>query len=279
MEKCYTWEEAVDLIRRDPKNKELIYNSYLSIDIQENCNRFYSSQEFSEVSKIIKNLYPDAKSILDIAAGNGIASFSFAKSGYNVVSLEPDPSSLVGRGAIEYIKEKNNLRNIQVIDAFGESIPIDDGEFDVVYVRQALHHASDLNQMLKEINRVLKPGGILIATREHIIDNYKEGLKEFLNGHEIHQLYGGEYAYTHKDYLKAIKSNNFKDIRTYKNYDSIINLFPNSFDMIKTKIRNTLIGRLLGNFVSEDLLFKIAIFILNRKRYQGRLYSFVARKY
>lgn len=39
-----------------------------------------------------------------------------------------------------------------------------DGRFDVVYAYSVLHHFSDLEVLLKELRRVLAPGGIIIST-------------------------------------------------------------------------------------------------------------------
>jgi len=76
--------------------------------------------------------------------------------------------------------------------------------FDAVYVRQGLHHAADLPRMLEEIARVIRPGGVLLACREHVVDNYEESLQAFLDSQVDHQLYGGEHAFTLQDYRSAI---------------------------------------------------------------------------
>jgi SAM-dependent methyltransferase len=44
----------------------------------------------------------------------------------------------------------------------GRNIPFADSSFDVVYSSHMLYHAVDLNSMLAEIRRVLRPGGIAI---------------------------------------------------------------------------------------------------------------------
>jgi SAM-dependent methyltransferase len=43
-----------------------------------------------------------------------------------------------------------------------ESIPFADNSFDVVYARHSLEHTADQDNTLKDIRRVLKPGGVFI---------------------------------------------------------------------------------------------------------------------
>src|SRR5947208_4257832 len=91
----YSWEEAIDILRRDPRHRNLIYDAYLTSDLEENCRRFAEGTEFAEVLKLIQAYSPQARCILDIPAGNGIATYAFARAGFDVVAVEPDPSASV----------------------------------------------------------------------------------------------------------------------------------------------------------------------------------------
>src|SRR5437660_5887222 len=96
----YSWEEAIDILRRDSQYHNLIFDAYLTVDLGGNCRRFAGSAEFAEVLGLIKAHRPAARDILDIPAGNGIATCAFARAGFNVVAVEPDSSASVGPGAI-----------------------------------------------------------------------------------------------------------------------------------------------------------------------------------
>ena len=273
-----SWEDAVSFLQNSKEHERLIYNSYLSKNLIQNCERFYSSKEFSEVIEIIKNEAPYAIKVLDLAAGNGIASYALAKSGYDVTALEPDNSIIVGRGAIEAVKNLINLPNIKIIDGYGENLPFNDSMFDVVYVRQALHHANNLGKMLKEIYRVLKVNGLLIATREHVVDNYGRGLKKFLNNHPINKLYGGENAFIYKDYINEIKKSNLKILYALTPYQSEINVTQGSFEELKKDLLGSFPGKVMKHFFSDDLIYKVGLKIMKMRKKQGRLYSFIAKK-
>jgi ubiquinone/menaquinone biosynthesis C-methylase UbiE len=273
----YTWHEAIDILRNDPKHKDLIYNSYLSKELIDNAKRFKSSGEFQEVLKIINNLNPNARTIMDMPGGNGIATYAFAFSGYEVTTVEPDDSDDVGRGAIEFVLQQSNLK-ANVIEAYGENLPFKDSSFDIIYVRQGLHHANNLKKMLQEISRVLAPNGILIATREHVVDNYDDSLDEFLNSQVDHLLYGGENAFILSDYISSIKESGLSIINIIKPYSSIINLFPYSSEELNIKILNSSFGKILLLFLPKKYVIGVGLWYLNRKKIPGRLYSFIAKK-
>lgn len=60
----------------------------------------------------------------------------------------------------------------QFISYDGNTLPYQDGTFDIVTVFQVLHHVRNLQQILDELHRVMMDGGILII-REHHCHNDK----------------------------------------------------------------------------------------------------------
>jgi len=85
------------------------------------------------------------------------------------------------------------------IDVFydGKHIPFEDGSFDAVFTSEVFEHVFNLEEALKEINRVMKPGASILATCpfaicEHEVPNdfarYSSyGLRSLLerNGFEV----------------------------------------------------------------------------------------------
>jgi len=90
-----TWEKAIEILRRNPENRDLIFNSYLTDDIFENSRRFFTSGEFAEVLKLIRREMPNARDVLDIPGGNGIATYSFVPSGLVGPTCQPGPFETV----------------------------------------------------------------------------------------------------------------------------------------------------------------------------------------
>ena len=273
----YSWEEAIELLRRDPAHQDLIYHSYLTADLAENGRRFFASGEFSAVLDLLKEYAPGASRLLDIPGGNGIAAYAFARAGFAVTTVDPNPSATVGRGAIATVLGGAGLQ-AEIVEAYGEALPFPDGSFDVVYVRQGLHHAADLPRMLSEYSRVLRPGGVLLACREHVVDDYGASLEEFLDSQVDHQLYGGEHAFTLADYRSAIDKAGLVRQRELDPFSSIINLYPNSPQQLQESILRSRAGRLLSTFLPGSLVTGIGLWWLRRRKQPGRLYSFVAIK-
>lgn len=283
MSDTLSWEQAVKRLRTMPEQAALVRDAYLDEDNLAAAQRFAMSAEFKEVLLVLAR-YLDKDQpwdVIDVGAGNGIAAYAFAEAGHNVFAVEPDPSEDVGAGAIKRLIELDGA-GITLLDGCGEKLSIPDQYFDVVYVRQALHHTSDLRQALKESHRILRKGGCLLATREHVIDDEKQ-LHEFLNSHPLHKWYGGENAFKLDQYIGAIKDAGFKLKLAIKPFDSVINHFPMSTEQLdKERIRfmQRRLGKYLGKSVGSTVRCKdwYAWRRARKNKAPGRLYSFVAKK-
>lgn len=272
-----TWEQAIERLRADPQHRAMIEASYLTADVVENARRFGAGEEFDATLALIARHVPGAAKVLDVPGGNGIATYAFASRGFEVSTVEPDGSASVGRGAIRRVLDHYGLQ-ADIVAAYGEALPFPAGYFDVVYVRQGLHHAKDLRRMVAEYARVLRPGGLLLGCREHVVDNYGESLQRFLDSQVDHQLYGGENAFTLADYRAAIESAGLALVEVIEPYDSPINLHPNSVPELGRKVLETTAGRLLRKVLPDRTVVAIGLWQLKRSRRPGRLHTFVARK-
>ena len=65
--------------------------------------------------------------------------------------------------------ENQDIRNIELKETSAYDLPFDDESIDLVYVVAVLQEIPDRGRALREIRRVLKPGGILAVT-EHLFD-------------------------------------------------------------------------------------------------------------
>ena len=276
-----SWEEAVLWLRQEPDQTFLVQACYYDDPLLEAAMRFADSEEWQAVRLLLAQ---SAGSALDLGAGRGISSYALARDGWQVVAFEPDPSPVVGAGAIRSLTAETNLP-IQVVEGYGETLPFPDCHFDLVYGRQVLHHARDLPQLMREVARVLKPIGQFIATREHVISK-KEDLPVFLMNHPLHKFYGGENAYLLQEYLQAINHSGLQIDQIFGSFDTVINYFPISYEQWLTQCRSPFtrrIGHRLTNLLANDhhivgrwLLKKQASVISQANHIPGRLYSFTA---
>jgi SAM-dependent methyltransferase len=261
-----SWEESVLWLKSQPNQQDLVKACFYDDPLLESAERYYHSTEWKEVGQYL----PKVGRVLDLGAGRGISAYAFARGNWQVSALEPNPSNIVGSGAIRALAEQANL-NIEVTQTWGEKLPYDDAIFDVVHGRQVLHHAYDLKQLCSEAARVLKPGGIFIATREHVISK-KDDLSIFLNNHPLHNLYGGEHAYLLDEYKQAIRLSGIRLKKVLNPLNSNINLYPETKTSIKMKLRNKLH---LSFIPIPDFALSLAN-IFNRS--PGRLYTFIGEK-
>lgn len=268
--KFVSWEEAVNWLKSQPEQQELVKACFYDDPLTAAAERYYTSTEWRAVQQLIGNCRKGQA--LDIGAGRGISSYALARDGWAVTALEPDPSGVVGAGAIRTLAAESSL-DISVVESWGEQLPFTSESFDLVYARQALHHARDLDLLCCEIFRVLKPGGTLLATREHVISQ-PEDLDTFLAGHPLHGLYGGECAYLRSDYQAAITASGLKLHRTLATYSSDINLYPVTVAGLKEKV-----DKKLHISLPETVFRSFMIPLLNLLHSEpGRLYTFIGRK-
>lgn len=231
-----TVEQAFRQLMETAPGRDLAYLCYYDTDVLAACERFASSNEWRAVTSQITRMGLTGRRVLDLGAGNGIASYALAKLGFTVTAVEPDPSSLVGYGALLQMVEKTAFP-ITHVAAFGENLPLPDHSFDLIYCRQVLHHAQDLPRMLAEVARLLVPGGVLVAAREHVVDGH-ESLLAFLSQHPLHPLTGGEGAFTLDQYLGAMRASGFSVQHVWGPWDSAINTYPMTVSVLRAAIRD-----------------------------------------
>lgn len=278
-----SWEQAVQWLRDQPTQAELVRACYFDDPLPASAERFANSPEWQATRRLLPA--PPGKA-LDLGAGRGISSYALARDGWDVTALEPDNSALVGSGAIRELAQSAKL-SITVIEDWGEKLPLSDASFDVVHGRQVLHHARDLQQLIREVARVLKPGGWFIATREHVISR-REDLPAFLASHPLHHLYGGENAFLLDEYTKAITTSGLTLVRALAPLEDVINYFPTSaaqrrfalLHMLKTRYGVRGIAPLLheAHPLGRWLLAQLAAHLARTDNTPGRLYTFLAKK-
>jgi len=113
---------------------------------------------FREVLRRQRNAEVCGLRALDIGCGGGFLAEEFAVLGCNVAGVDPSPVS------IEAARSHAATRGLD-IDYWvgsGEQLPAGDSTFDLVYCCDVLEHVSDLDRVVSETARVLKPGGLYL---------------------------------------------------------------------------------------------------------------------
>jgi len=109
------------------------------------------------------------KDVLEIGVGMGADHVEWAKAG---------PRSLTGvdltRRAVEHTRARLALYGLSstVRTADAERLPFPDASFDIVYSWGVLHHTPDTAQAVREVWRVLRPGGtarVMVYNRHALV--------------------------------------------------------------------------------------------------------------
>jgi len=110
------------------------------------------------------------ETVLDVGCGGGVDTLLAA------AAVGPEGSA-VGVDAVPEILDRARrnidataLRNVRFEQASAESLPFSDGSFDVVLSNGVLNLAPDKPAALKEIFRVLKPGGRFLLADQVLAD-------------------------------------------------------------------------------------------------------------
>lgn len=101
---------------------------------------------------------PSGVRVLDVGCGGGLLAEEFAARGYAVTGVDPSAASLAA--AREHATENGLL--IDYRQASGEDLPFGDATFQVVYCCDVLEHVDDVDRTIREIARVLEPGGVFL---------------------------------------------------------------------------------------------------------------------
>lgn len=132
-------------------------------------------QRFRQLAVEGLSLEPTTK-ILDLCCGSGQATQILVQFSQNVVGLDASPRSIQ--------RAQHNVPQADYVEAFAEQMPFGDNEFDLVHTSAAMHemNPTQLRQILSEVYRVLKPGGIFTLVDFHRPTNllFWPGLALFL---------------------------------------------------------------------------------------------------
>ncbi len=96
------------------------------------------------------------KTLLDVGCGGGILAEAFAALGFAVTGIDPSASS------VATAQRHANSQGVDIMYhvSSGEQLPFADNSFDYVSCCDVLEHVQDVDAVLAEISRVLKPGGL-----------------------------------------------------------------------------------------------------------------------
>ena len=127
--------------------------------------------------------FRDAR-LLEVGCGMGTDLLQFARGGARCVGIDLTPRS------IEISRHRFRLYGAggDFMISDGERLPFHDESFDVVYSNGVLHHTPDTAGAIREVHRVLRPGGVAKVMLYH-----RNSLNYWVEVVLRHGVLGGEF--------------------------------------------------------------------------------------
>lgn len=164
----------------------------------EEISRDYYDESIKSKLEELK-LFKEDMTVVDLGAGDGYISRAIARSVKKVLAVDISAQMLkqLSRKARE-----SGIENIETIETRAQDIPLKKESIDAVCANMFLHHIEEPEEIIQEINRVLKPGGLAVISdfEEHT----NKGLKE-----KMHDVWMGFNVVEVKGWFEA---NGFKNI-------------------------------------------------------------------
>ena len=102
--------------------------------------------------------YCRCKHVLDIASGEGYGAAYLAQVAQTVVGVDLDQQS------VEHANLSYARANLRYLEGSATSIPLEASSVDIVVSFETIEHFAEQELFLKEVRRVLKPGGLFICS-------------------------------------------------------------------------------------------------------------------
>lgn len=142
--------------------------------------------------------------VVDIACGAGHFGLSFLPNCPGRLVFVDPSEAMLGHVREALAVEDLAGTEVETVCAQAETLPLPDASFDVVLSRLAPHHFSDIQGAVREMTRLLRPGGRLVVID---LEGNEDPELDALN-HELEMLHDPTHvrSYTRREWINFLQS-------------------------------------------------------------------------
>ncbi len=205
---CYTLLVGKHIGEKHMKEIKKQYNQFASIYSDGRRGNEPSIKHFGEV---LKGIDFQCKKVLDVGCGAGQELVEYERRGAESTYGIDSSDEMIQLSKVTSPRSVLHVGNM-------EELPYGDAEFDLVLSKYAIQTSEDVPGVLKEIARVLKPGGTLLYLSKHpfrqFMEKPEEGRDYFVQEVVTSRIFGGtivlqEPSHTIGEYFSAEFYRNF----------------------------------------------------------------------
>jgi glycosyltransferase involved in cell wall biosynthesis/SAM-dependent methyltransferase len=148
---------------------------------------------------VIAKRIVEGKDVLDIASGEGFGSSLLADKAKSVIGVD------ISEEAVAHAQAKYGAPHLNFRAGSATAIPLEDHSVDVVVSFETIEHITGHEEMLSEIKRVLRPGGVLIMSTPDKA-TYSD-TPNYKNPFHVRELYHDEF--------RALLASQFAHVRMH----------------------------------------------------------------
>lgn len=120
----------------------------------------YDRPWYSAALKLLSDIpSTEFKNVLEVGCGGGEFSKILSDKGYNVTAID---------GSEQHVIQASQLGVDVRLANFEETLPLPQQEYELIVCLEVLEHIANAEGLLNEIYRILKPGGLFIASTPNI---------------------------------------------------------------------------------------------------------------
>ena len=145
--------KEVDSVLIETYDPEFVLSAIVNQDSQRLEKEALQVKDYEKTRAFLDKHYPEKGKLIEVGSGLGYLLNFFKQDGWNVLGLEPNV------GMCRYAESEFGIK---ILPTILEKAELEDRSADAVLMMHVIEHVSDPYSTLKEVYRILKPGGIFV---------------------------------------------------------------------------------------------------------------------